>query len=385
MKLYNSRTRKIETFTPLSDNTVKMYVCGITPDGPTHLGHAFTYTIFDILNRYLRYKGYKVTYTQNLTDVDNEILKRSAKAGQPWKPFELKWSAQFLKDYQALNLLMPDYYVKASDTVPEIIKIVKVLQERGFAYEVSGNVYFNVKKFPDYGKLSRYNWDQMVMIAAERGGAPNNPEQKNPLDFVLWQCSSPTEPRWPSPWGWGRPGWHIECSAMVCHYLGTQIDIHGGGHDLIFPHHESEIAQSESYTGKKPYVNFWMHTAMLQYEGEKMSKSLGNLVIVSELLKNYSANAIRWVLLSHHYREAWEFRYEELDRAEQTVETIFKSPDVKANQNSPLQKQFEHLMDDDLNTPAVLKILEKAPSIKIMDRLGFTTGGSLCHKRVGRR
>ena len=166
MKLYNSRTRKIETFTPLNDKAVKMYVCGITPDGPTHLGHAFTYTVFDVLNRYLRYKGYKVTYTQNLTDVDNEILKRSAKAGEPWKPFELKWSTQFLKDYQALNLLMPDYYVKASDTIKEIIEIVKLLEEKGLAYSVNGNVYFDIKKFPDYGKLSRYSWDQMVYIAA---------------------------------------------------------------------------------------------------------------------------------------------------------------------------------------------------------------------------
>ncbi len=361
MRLYNSRTRKIEQFIPLNDNNVTMYVCGITPDGPTHLGHAFTYVFFDVLYRYLRYKGCKVTYAQNLTDVDNEILKRAKAAGEPWQPFQLKWSKRYLKNIKALNILMPDHYVKASDAIGEIIDMVKRLQEKGFAYEVDGDVYFDYKKFPDYGKLSCFTEKQMIRLAAERGGIPGT------LDFFLWQKSTKDEPRWQSPWGWGRPGWHIECSAMVNCYLRPQIDIHGGGHDLIFPHHESEIAQSESYTGKKPFVNFWLHTAMLMYEGEKMSKSLGNLVLVSDLLKKYSANAIRYVLLSHCYRDPWEFHEEELEEAEIKVRKVYK-----VHKESDTSGQtFEKLMDNDLDVPAVLKMMEKNPSRKILEVLGF--------------
>lgn len=364
MKLYNSLTRKLQEFSPKLKNHVSMYVCGITPYDTTHLGHAFTYVWFDVLVRYLRFKGYKVTYTQNVTDIDDDILKRAKEENKNWRKLGDFWTRRFLLDMRALNILPPAHYVKATGAIALMIRIIEVLIKKGFAYEKNGNVYFEVKKFKSYGELSRFNHKQMLLLSKERGGNPEDPLKNHPLDFVLWQKSKVGEPSWESPWGRGRPGWHIECSALVNKYLGDQIDIHGGGLDLIFPHHESELAQSEIYTGKKPYVGLWIHTAMVLYLGEKMAKSVGNLVMVSDLLKKFSANAIRWVLLSHHYREPWEFEEKELYVAEVS---LAKLKNVKS-EALELSK-FTNFMDNDLQANLVLKNLKSRTVMKI---LGFT-------------
>jgi len=380
VKLYNSKSRKIEIFKPVEDKKVKMYVCGITPYDTTHLGHAFTYVCFDVLVRYLKFKGFQVTYTQNVTDIDDDILKKAKEVGKNWKELGQYWTDRFTTDMKALNVLPPTYYVKATESLPKMIEIIKSLIQQNIAYENEGNVYFDVKKFKAYGELSKLNRNQMLQIAKDRGGNPDDKKKHDPLDFLLWQNSKEDEPSWDSPWGagrpagrrgspGGRPGWHIECSAMVYQYLGDQIDIHGGGRDLIFPHHESEIAQSESYTHKIPYVKYWIHTAMLMYNGEKMSKSLGNLIMVSDLLKKYSASAIRWVLLSHHYRTPWEFNYKELDEAEQEIFQIkttlnhlgpssHSEPDLSGEKSNEYLKQFTNLMDNDLDTPAALSLMK---------------------------
>ncbi len=360
MELYNSLTRKKELFTPINDKKVSLYVCGITPYDTTHLGHAFTYMIFDVLVRFLRYKKYEVTYVQNVTDIDDDILKRAKRDGKDWRELGKYWTDKFLHDLKTLNILLPTHYVKATDSIPKIIALIEALQRKGLAYESDGRIYFDASKYAELGKLSRYSPEQMKLLLKERGGNPDDPTKRNPLDFVLWQRSKQDEPFWESPWGKGRPGWHIECTAMIHQYLGEHIDIHGGGRDLIYPHHESEIVQSEAATGKKPYVKYWMHTAMLLYEGEKMAKSLGNLVMVSDLLKQYSPDAIRWVLLSHHYRMPWEFHEEELQQAQQIIDGIqtVVHPAKSASEQSAPPQDFIERMEDDLDTPEGLITLQ---------------------------
>ncbi len=357
--LYNSLTRRKEKFAPLNDKKVKIYVCGITPYDTTHLGHAFTYVFFDVLVRYLRFKGYDVTYTQNVTDIDDDILKRAKEENRDWKELGDFWTDKFLSDMKALNVLPPTHFVKATGSISLMVQIIELLIKKGFAYQRNGNVYFEIKKFKDYGKLSRFSARQMVLLSKERGGNPDDPLKKNPLDFLLWQRSKTDEPSWEAPFGKGRPGWHIECSAMIKKYLEDQIDLHGGGRDLIFPHHESEIAQSESYTNSKPFVKYWIHTAMLLHLGEKMAKSLGNLVMVSDLLKNNTANEIRWLLLSHHYRKPWEFDENELLESKNAVALINKVLSNKSKKNKSKDNflEFIGLMDDDINTPEALKYL----------------------------
>ena len=285
---------------------MKIYVCGVTPYDTTHLGHAFTYVSFDALIRYLKYTGFNVIYTQNVTDIDDDVLRQARTNGKDWKSLGEFWTRRYLSDMKSLNVLRPTHYVKATESIPQIIRMIGRLVKKGFAYESGGNVYFDVKRFPRYGRLSHFTKSQMRLLLKERGGDPDDPNKRNPLDFIVWQKWKSGEPFWNTPWGRGRPGWHIECSAMINRYLGDQIDVHGGGRDLVFPHHESEIAQSESFTGKPPLSRYFAHTAMVMCRGEKMSKSLGNLVLVSDLLKKYSPNAIRWMLLSHHYRQVWE-------------------------------------------------------------------------------
>ena len=362
LRLYNSLTRTKEKFIPLEDKKVKMYVCGITPYDITHLGHAFTYVFFDILVRYLKFKGYDVTYTQNVTDIDDDVLRKAKEEKRDWRKLGDFWTNKFLKDMKTLNVLSPTHYVKATNTITLMIYIIKVIIKKGFAYERNANVYFEVKKFKKYGELSKFNNKQMMLISKERGGNPEDPLKKDPLDFLLWQESKTDEPFWESPWGKGRPGWHIECSAMIKNYLGDQIDIHGGGRDLVFPHHESEIAQSESFSNKKPFVKFWMHTAMVLFDGEKMAKSLGNLVMVSDLLKNYSPNVIRWLLLSHHYRKPWEFDENELLEAKKSLELIMCALKTRSEKSKIIKAQiykrkFSSFMDDDVNTKKVLLML----------------------------
>ncbi len=278
MKLFNTLTQSLEEFIPI-DNTVRIYVCGITPYDTTHLGHAFTYVSFDTLMRYLEYTGCKVKYVQNVTDIDDDILRKAREVGMAWDELGRRETERYLRDMDALNVRRPDVYAHASEETPTMIEIIQVLLAKGFAYENGGSVYYSVKRDAEFGGMARAiglnDYHAMLTIANERGNFPDDPRKRDPLDFVLWQAQAPGEPAWPSPWGPGRPGWHIECSAMSMRYLGPQLDIHGGGEDLAFPHHTCEIAQSEHFTGKAPFSRFWVHTGMVHQDGEKMSKSLG--------------------------------------------------------------------------------------------------------------
>ncbi|GCE48342.1 cysteinyl-tRNA synthetase [Thermosporothrix hazakensis] len=368
MKLFNTLSQAKEIFTPLEDNLVRMYVCGVTPYDTTHLGHAFTYVTFDTLKRYLEFKGYTVRYVQNVTDIDDDILRKSREVGMAWDELGRKETERYLRDMDMLNVKRPDVYARATEEIPGVIEVIKGLIERGLAYVNEGCVFYSVQKDPDFGELARAiglnNYESMLNVANERGNYPDDQRKKDPLDFVLWQAQAPGEPAWESPWGPGRPGWHIECSSMILHHLGPQIDIHGGGADLAFPHHTCEIAQSEHYTGKHPFVRFWMHVGMVYQDGEKMSKSLGNLTLISDLLKEYSADTIRLTLLSHHYRQPWECYQADL-RASEKIDTLFqrlralvgKQPE---GENLALREQFVAAMDDDFNTPRAIETLHTA-------------------------
>jgi L-cysteine:1D-myo-inositol 2-amino-2-deoxy-alpha-D-glucopyranoside ligase len=364
MRLYNTLTQQKEAFTP-RDEYVTMYVCGITPYDTTHLGHAFTYIVFDTLARYFQFKGWRVRYAQNVTDIDDDVLRRAGQVGEDWKALGDRWTRRFIEDLDALQWLRPTYYPRATEEIARIIEMTQVLLDKGFAYERNGSVYFHVDSCRSFGQLSHIPRGGMLPVANQHGNIPDDPNKRDPLDFVLWQAAKPGEPTWDSPWGPGRPGWHIECSAMSLHYLGETIDIHGGGGDLVFPHHECEIAQSEQYTGVRPFVRFWMHVAMVHHEGEKMSKSLGNLIMARDLLQTYSADAIRAYLLSHHYRSAWEYDEAELKEATRRVEryAAASQADAIAGGNPldgmPYRERFVAAMDDDLDTPAGLSILDE--------------------------
>ena len=369
MKIYNTLSRKKEKFTSIKDNQLTIYVCGITPYDTTHLGHAFTYISFDVLIRYLEYKKYKINYTQNVTDIndrDNDILKRAKEQNISWQDLSSFWTKKFLDDMGKLNWRFPNNYLYASEQIDSMVRLIDRLIQNKIAYSVNGNVYLDVSKDKNYGKLSKLSKKEMIKIAKDYEEDVENPNKINPLDITLWRASSSNQtdhiPSFDSHFGKGRPGWHIECSAMAISTLGEQIDIHGGGKDLIFPHHEAEIAQAENATKKPPFVKTWMHTGIISYEGEKMSKSLGNLIMVSDLLKKYSSNTIRWVLLSHHYREDWEFDYKELDNANIIIFEIEKALNAKitVNENdTDYIKQLELFMDDDLDTPKVLNLIHE--------------------------
>ena len=356
MLLFNTLTKKKEKLKTFQEKKVQLYVCGITPYDTTHLGHAFLYIFFDVFYRYLIHKGYDVNYVQNVTDIDDDILKRANEEKRDWKELGNYWTKEFLDDYKSLNMIMPTHYVKATETMDTIITMIRGLEQKGFTYIKDKNVYFQISKFSRYGELSGLGKAEMLKLAQERGGNPDDPCKKDPLDFILWQHSKKGEPQWESPWGAGRPGWHIECSAMSYKYLGSQIDIHGGGYDLIFPHHESEIAQTESYTGKSPFVRYWVHAAMLEYKGEKMSKSLGNMVFISDLLKKYSPNTIRWVLLSHHYRKEWGFAMNELDEAEKKMGVLKKKTTQKKEGDI---RKIENFLENDMDIPNALDYIRK--------------------------
>lgn len=381
MQIYNSLTRKLETFKPLHGKSVTIYVCGITPYDTTHLGHASTYIFFDTLIRYLKFKGYSVTYTQNVTDIndrDKDILKRAKEQNIPWNELAGLWTNRFLKDMASLNWSPPDNFLKASGQIPDMISLIQSLMKNNLAYQIKGSVYLDISKITDYGKLSKFSKLKMLKVSRNFEEDLDCPDKINPLDITLWRSSSPDQPphipQFPSPFALGRPGWHIECSAMSISTLGEQIDIHGGGADLIFPHHEAEIAQSEGATGKKPFVKYWIHTQPVFYWDKKMSKSKGNLVMVSDLLKKYSPNAIRWLILSNHYTKKWEYKEKDLIIAQKNVEMIESSP---AMQGVPLQHEFSKIMNDNLNTPKALKFLLKlaknsSPALKnLYEVLGF--------------
>jgi L-cysteine:1D-myo-inositol 2-amino-2-deoxy-alpha-D-glucopyranoside ligase len=359
MRLRNTETNAVQ---PLErrPQPLGIYVCGITPYDTTHLGHAFTYVVFDVLVRALRASGQAVRYVQNVTDIDDDIIRRARELGTTWDRLAVEETTLYERDMEALNVLAPDVFPKASQTIPKIIALIARLEAQGHAYQRDGNVYFRVGSVVDYGRLSRLSREEMIKLSAERGGNPKDPRKQDPLDFVLWQASVPGEPRWESPWGDGRPGWHIECSAMALEHLGPQVDLHGGGADLIFPHHESEIAQSESATGVRPFARIWMHVGMLRYQGEKMSKSLRNLVIVRDLLPRYDADSIRVLLLRHHYREPWEYTEDQLDDAAAWTKRLRAMADRSGHGSGNSVLAVRAALEDDLDTARALRVLEDA-------------------------
>ena len=380
MKLYNGLTNQVEIFEPLGE-AVTMYVCGITPYDTTHLGHAFTYASADLLIRYLEYKGYPVRYVQNVTDIDDDILRKAKEVGEDWLSLGNRWTAHFIRDMITLNVRAPDAFPRATDVIPEIVDTVGQLIASGAAYESGGNVYFSVRAWQDFGKLSGLTYEEMLPIANERGNFPDDPHKQDPLDFVLWQAQVGDEPSWNSPWGQGRPGWHIECSTMAGKFLGKTIDIHSGGADLEFPHHECEIAQAEAIMTERPFTRFWLHAAMVHHEGEKMSKSLGNLVMVRDLLQEWKPDALRLYLGSYNYRETWshdEARLKEMADLANRVQgalDVNTAPDQSDTETEYLRR-FEQAMEDDLNSPAGIKVIQAlCGEIEGKARTGTTSAG----------
>ncbi len=382
MKVFNTLSGQKEEFLPQSDE-VKMYVCGVTPYDEAHLGHAMSYIIFDVIQRYLQFRGYKVKYVQNITDIDDKIIDRANKLGISTRELAEKFTASFFADMEALNISKPDVTPYATEEIPKMIEIAQGLIDKGYAYPSQGSVYFRVRNVPDYGKLSHRTLESVMAGMRIEAGE----EKEHPMDFVLWKASKPGEPAWESPWGPGRPGWHIECSAMSLKYLGNTLDIHGGGQDLVFPHHENEIAQSESFTGVKPFVKYWLHNGMVQLGEEKMSKSLGNLITIKEALDpkkyGYSADAIRIFVLMSHYRSPLTYSEEAIeaveggaDRLRQTVNTT--AIGHKAGQKidtEQYRQRFIKAMDDDFNTAQALAALfDLAREINKYDSEGIEVG-----------
>ena len=361
IKIYNTLTRQKEEFETLLPNQVSMYVCGPTVYDKAHVGHAMSVLVFDILRRYLEYHGYQVQHAMNYTDVDDKIIQRANLDGID--PFDLaeRYIMEFRQHLDELNILPATVYPRATQEIDQIIHMVRGLIEKGHAYESEGDVYFLVSSDNDYGKLSGRKLEDM-----QSGFRIDVDERKEtPMDFALWKASKPGEPAWESPWGQGRPGWHIECSAMNLHHLGEQIDIHGGGNDLIFPHHENEIAQTESFTGK-PFARYWMHNGMLQLSGEKMSKSLGNLVTIEDFLAEHDADVLRLLVLTSSYRSPLKFNDETIGHAERALDRLrsaLRPAQPGADQPAPesLQEQiqftrqnFIEAMDDDFNSAGAL-------------------------------
>jgi L-cysteine:1D-myo-inositol 2-amino-2-deoxy-alpha-D-glucopyranoside ligase len=341
-----------------------IYVCGITPYDSSHIGHAFTYVHFDVLARYLRHLGVDVIHAQNVTDVDDDILRAAAERGEDFLKLGERETAAFEREMRAIGVQPPTHSPRATEFVPQMIEEVQKLVEAGHGYERNGTVYFRVASDQRYGRLSGYSREEMLELAAERGGRPDDPHKDDPLDFVLWQRSEPGEPWWESPWGRGRPGWHIECSTMARHLLGQPVDVHGGGTDLIFPHHESELAQAEGVPGRDPFVRHWVHTGTVYMDDEKMSKSLGNLVFVRELLDRCPPRAIRRFLLRHRYRDDWTFREQEIAREASGDASAGRMEDADADSGAfdpdAGRERFFRALDEDLDTPTALAVLGRA-------------------------
>jgi cysteinyl-tRNA synthetase len=360
MNIYNTLTAHKEEFVPQSD-TVLMYVCGVTPYDNSHLGHAMSYIYFDVVRRYLKYRGYKVKFVQNVTDIDDKIINRANQIGIPPNELAEKFTQSFFQDINALNVIPADIYPRATQEIPKIIEVIQGLVDKGYAYPSQGSVYFRVRKLDDYGKLAHRTLDSMIAGARVESGD----EKENPMDFVLWKGAKPGEPQWDSPWGPGRPGWHIECSAMSLKYLGETLDIHGGGQDLIFPHHENEIAQSESFTGKKPFVKYWMHNAMLQLGEEKMSKSLGNIISIKDALQKFSADTLRIFFLSGHYRSPITYTTDNVESAGRGAERLQQAAFAEAKDGAKegnlaidaYKQRFIEAMDDDFNTAQAVAVM----------------------------
>ena len=375
LKIYNTLTKRKEKFIPVEKDKVKMYVCGMTVYSDAHIGHARTYFAFDVIRRYFEYKGYKVTYVQNITDVDDKIINAANKEGVDALEYSKHFTDKCLHDLDELGIKRADKYPKASDTIDDMIEMIQNIIQNGFGYESSGDVYFSVEKFSEYGKLSGQKLEDLQI------GKRINPGEKKekPLDFALWKKAKPNEPYWDSPWGKGRPGWHIECSAMSSKYLNLPFDIHGGCMDLRFPHHENEIAQAEAATGKN-FAKYWMHVGLLTVDGEKMSKSLGNIINIKDLLKSWDAEVIRFFFAQAHYRSPPDFSEKGLINAKKGLDRIYrlkeKMEKISINNKEKIEIQdlnndekkyfediekfkenFENAMDDDINTPEAIGII----------------------------
>jgi L-cysteine:1D-myo-inositol 2-amino-2-deoxy-alpha-D-glucopyranoside ligase len=351
MRLYDTARREIVPFEP--GPVVTMYTCGITPYDATHLGHAAVYVTYDVLQLRLRDRGHDTKCVRNITDVDDSILERARTLGVHYLDLAAAETARFDGDMKALGLLSCWSEPRATSAIPDIRGFIGMVLDRGHAYQAGGAVYFDVSTFADFGSVSGYSRDEMLRLAAERGGNVDDPNKRDPLDFVLWQPSLDDEPSWESLWGPGRPGCHIECSALALRELGTTIDLHGGGGDLIFPHHECERAQSESATGE-PFVRHWMHQAMVRMDGEKMSKSLGNLVFVSDLLKSWDAMAVRTMIVENHYRDPWEWDETRMPRAAERLERWRSAGDGDGGVDV-----VRAALDDDLNTPGAIRAIDE--------------------------
>jgi cysteinyl-tRNA synthetase len=365
-------TGKKEDLIPLHDRKIGMYACGVTVYDLCHIGHARSAIVFDAICRYLKYRGYEVTFVRNFTDIDDKIIKRANEQGVEWKAIAEKYIDEFNVDMGQFGLEKPKVEPKATDHIAEMIQLISLLIEKGYAYQSGGDVFFSVERFQEYGKLSKRNPEEM-----QAGARVEIDEKKqNPLDFALWKASKPGEPFWQSPWGKGRPGWHIECSVMSQKYLGETLDIHGGGKDLIFPHHENEIAQSEAATGK-PFARYWIHNGFVNINKEKMSKSLGNILTLKEIFKNWRPETIRLFLLTSHYRSPVDFSFDALSEVKSALDRFYATLDAIQNElSSPLssshkkiessrveesrqilesfQARFEEAMDDDFNTAQAL-------------------------------
>lgn len=352
MRLYDTARGEVVPFEP--GPVVTMYTCGITPYDATHLGHAATYLTYDVLQRRLRDRGHETRCVRNVTDVDDDILRKARELGVHYLDLAAAEIARFDDDIAALGLLPAWSEPRASSAIADIRGFIGTVLERGHAYVAGGAVYFDVNSFEGFGRISHLDRATMLALAAERGGNPDDVNKRDPLDFVLWQPSAPDEPAWESRWGPGRPGWHVECSTLVLRELGSTIDLHGGGADLIYPHHECEAAQSESATGQ-PFVRHWMHQAMVRMDGEKMSKSLGNLVFVSELRKSHAPAAIRLAVAAHHYREPWEWHDQVMGEADERLARW-----SAAGEGDAALDEVRASLDDDLDTPAALAAVDLA-------------------------
>jgi len=358
LKLYNTLTGRKEDFAPAGD-TVKMYVCGVTPYDRSHLGHAMSYVIFDVLRRYLEYCGHQVRHVQNYTDIDDRIIARANHLGISPQELAEGLIRDFATEMKALNVLPAHVFPRATEEIPAMIEMISTLTDNCYAYVADGDVYFRVAAKKDYGKLSKRSPDSLQAGARVEPGEG----KEHPADFALWKIAKPGEPAWPSPWGPGRPGWHIECSAMSLKYLGETLDIHGGGIDLIFPHHENEIAQSEAYTGQEPFVRFWLHNGWLYLGEEKMSKSLGNIIPIADALAKYGADACRLFVLNSHYRSPLTYSEEALDAGKRAAERLRLAARLPAAGKGqpldpdPFRARFAEAMEDDLNTAQAVAAL----------------------------
>lgn len=378
MKIFNTLTREKEKFKPITEGEVKIYACGPTVYNYIHIGNARPICVFDVLRRYLEYRGYKVTFVQNFTDIDDKIIKKANEEGTDYKTVSEKYIEEFWKDAKGLNFRPATVHPKATENIDKIIEIVSGLIENGHAYAVDGDVYFSPKTFPEYGKLSHQPLEELEAGARIMVGDI----KRDPMDFALWKAAKPGEPYWDSPWGKGRPGWHIECSAMVCRYLGETIDIHCGGQDLIFPHHENEIAQSECFTGK-PFAHYWMHNGYINVDNVKMSKSLGNFFTVRDVAEKYGYEPIRYLMISSSYRSPINYSVDIIEQCKASLQRLYtcrdgidfeikNAPDGELDENIKAQfdkrvEQFIKAMDDDLNTAdGIAAVFELARDINTL-------------------